>query len=740
MSKSKNLIADSKAGSKIALFLALPLSLGVAAACGFPIMSGVISSIVSGIVMSIVFLVWQGTPLNITGPAAGMITVVLFVMAGFQDLVSENLSANEKATFAVKSTLAVGVIGGAIQMGLALFSALNLKIAGYPINLGWLGNFFPPAVIAGMKCAIGLILILSQGLKVIGIKPEHVEPKEILFHITEELEKFEPSMVVLTGIICLSLIFFLSNYADRSIFSLFPPSLIVLGIGILIPLVLHTKEIPTILIPADYSQWFLFPDFSLISSSHGIISICLYVGVPSIESLVTSVATQAEDPEKRQPDMNADIFANGLANLILGFIGGLPIINEVVRSHNNVHEGAKTQKSNLFHSLVLVMLVVSMGSYLSMIPNVTLSALLVYTGYAMVKKNVGIMKVGRVEVAIMVITVLSIILTDLLVGVLLGMGIYMIVQYANVVKFSNTEIPTEFFKIKNKNIRSGEDLVISIDTITIFNVQKIISLLREKITTKLVLTFDRLNYIDSKSYEILQNYRRTFVQSGGKLDIHGLELLQPFSSHPLAARGRSYKETGEIPLNKRQLSLKSEGERYGFTFDRASKVHNFILEPFKLFETQSKQVKNLLEGEINSCHVLIFDISTDKFSGLASKQVKYSGFVIDFGSEKKIPNFIQTKEKLLSKFDSNDIDFAQYPEYSAEYLLKSDQPEETKKMFLKDDGRLLKKFTNYSVHYMEAVENQLFIIRKSRENREDQREFPENLASIIDLVDFLSKI
>ncbi|HMT00854.1 MAG TPA: SulP family inorganic anion transporter [Candidatus Absconditabacterales bacterium] len=739
--KIAELAYDMQAGFKIGLFIALPLCLGVSTASGFPPMAGLISAVISGIVMFIMYRLWQGTDLVITGPAAGMIPIVLFILHGFYAMTPENMIESDKVVLGMRNTLGVFVISGALQITFSLFSALNLKISGYPINLGWFGNFFPSPVIAGLKCSIGGILILTQGFKILGIKPSYVEPKEILFNFFDELNKFEPSLVVLAGLICLISIFFLSSYSDKKILQLVPPSLIVLVIAILIPFGLRTDEIPTISISTDQSKWFSSASFDMLITFHGISSTIICFGVSTIESLVTSSAIQSEDPQKRQRNMNADIFGNGVSNVLIGFLGGLPVINEIVRSHNGVHEGAKTQKVNFFHAICLAVLILSFMNYLVLIPNVALSAILVYTGYSMIKKNIPTARLGQTEEIVMLITVFGIIFTDLLIGVLIGLFAYWIGQYRNIMRFEKGQTiqPIQLFKIGKNNfietISDHKTFSFIISNLTIFNFQKIKQLLDDHLKNEITLNLEKLRYIDSDSLKNLQEFRRKFAVSGGKLTIEGIDNLQPFSKHPLSSRGDIPSKKGlSILANERQIVLQEIGALYGFQFEKGIKLNNTLVTPFKFFYLGDNQVKNILEGFIDGIKVSICDVSSARFSSLGFRKMKYSVAIIDFG-DKKIPQFIQSPETIADILDNTDINFEDYKAYSNHYLLKSYEEADCVALFRNDDAKLLKKFSAYRIHYMESSENKVLIIRKKV--REDSEDLPAVIQLVKEIIEII---
>ncbi len=194
-----------------------------------------------------------------------------------------------------------------------------------------------------------------------------------------------------------------------------------------------------IAIPDNFLAGFYFPDFSklfTIAFWEAVFAISL---VGSIESLLVATAVDKLDPYKRTSDLDRDLTAVGIGNMAAGFIGGLPMIAEIIRSSENVNNGAKTAWANFFHGLLLLMFVVLFPGLIQRIPLASLAALLVYTGYRLAspKTFLNVLDVGKDQLFMFVITIIGVLATDLLIGVTLGVITKLVIDLVRGVWLNN---------------------------------------------------------------------------------------------------------------------------------------------------------------------------------------------------------------------------------------------------------------------------------------------------------------
>lgn len=397
--------------SIIILLVAVPLCLGIALASGAPLFSGIISGIIGGILVGAL----SGSPLMITGPAAGLSAIV---MAAIDTLGS------------FPAFLAVVVVAGVLQVGLALGRA------------GIVAYYFPSSVVRGMLTAIGVILILKQIPHALGYDVDF-EGDESFFQpnaentftaIVNAFDRIEPAAVILslTGLAVLVL-------WDRvpKALRVVPGALLAMLIGVIGYEVLplfdatlqlgpeHRVALPVPQSFGDVRHLVAFPEWSVLLRIDAW-RIALTLGlVASLETLLTLEATDKMDRYKREAPANRELAVQGLGNIVAGLVGGLPVSGVLVRSAANVDAGAQTKLSAVVHGILLAGVVFAAPGVLNLIPYAALAAVLIYTGFRLSQPATIrlLWQQGHTQFVPFIVTVVAILLTDLLIGVLVGMGV-----------------------------------------------------------------------------------------------------------------------------------------------------------------------------------------------------------------------------------------------------------------------------------------------------------------------------
>ena len=396
----------------LVFLIALPLCLGIAKASGFPPIAGIYTAVIGGLIVT--FL--STSALTIKGPAAGLIAIAA---GSVQELGQGDIHKGYVLT------LAVVVISGIIQVLLGL------------IKSGKLSDFFPASIVHGMLAAIGIIIISKQIHFALGVVPTGKEPFELLAEIPHSLKNWNLE-VALIGVISL-LILFLHPLIKQKTIKRFPAPLLVLIVAIPLGLVfdlshVHDYDIASshfhidpsqvlVALPSDFFSGITFPDFSEIFSRTSIKYIIMFALVGSIESLLSTKAIDSLDPEHRKTNMDRDLVAVGIGNTIAGFIGGLPMISEIVRSSSNINNGAKSRMSNFYHGLFLFLFAFFAAFLIQKIPIAALSAMLIYTGFRLAspKEFKKVQDIGYDQLFLFLVTLVITLMTDLLLGV--GAGI-----------------------------------------------------------------------------------------------------------------------------------------------------------------------------------------------------------------------------------------------------------------------------------------------------------------------------
>jgi MFS superfamily sulfate permease-like transporter len=506
----ENWRSDLQSGFLVFL-IALPLCLGISVASGFPPSAGIITAIIGGVLVSQI----NGSYLTINGPAAGLIVVVL---AAVQAL------GEGDALAGYRYTLAAIVVASVFQVLMGIF------------KMGQLSSFFPTSVVHGMLAAIGLIIIATQTHVMLGVKPEPGSLFSSISQIPHSLLNMNTEIVIISflGLLILTI--------WPLIKSRIPAPVIVVLVGMLFAWHFELAQDASgsgskyymVAIPDNFLADFYFPDFSKLTTIafwEAVLSISL---VGSLESLLSTTAIDKLDPYKRSADLDRDLTAVGLGNVVAGFIGGLPMIAEIVRSSENVNNGAKTAWANFFHGLILLLFVVLFPRLINSIPLASLAALLVYTGYRLAspKAFARVMDVGKEQFLMFAITIIGVLAIDLLAGVALGIVVKLAIDLVRGVWFSN------LFKIHfTIQQQDNNTIIVKLSGSALFSnflpLKKALARLEPGKT--IILDFTDGYLIDHTVMEFIHDYKQNYEARGGQCRKVG-KALERFSDHSLAAR------------------------------------------------------------------------------------------------------------------------------------------------------------------------------------------------------------
>lgn len=406
--------SDLPASIVVAL-VALPLCLGVALASGAPLFSGLIAGIVGGVVVGII----SRSPLSVSGPAAGL-TVIVF--EAIESLPSYQVF------------LAAVVIAGIFQ---AVFSITRAGI---------LSEFVPSSVITGMLAAIGLILILKQVPHAVGYDADYegsfeffaADGSNTLSVFWRSVTEIITPGALIIGLVSLVFLFWWDKAKPKDGPLRFVPGpLIVVVIGVVGNMLLgvlrpewqlaakHLVQVPVAKSLAEFGGLLTFPDFSAVGNAALWTTAVTLAIVASLESMLSVKAVDELDPQRRTTDKNRELLAQGTGNIVSGLLGGLPVTSVIVRSSANVDSGAESKLSTILHGFWLLLSVALIPAVLNLIPLSALAAVLIATGYKLTKPKLFIerWKQGWSQFVPFVVTVVAILFTDLLEGIVIGLAV-----------------------------------------------------------------------------------------------------------------------------------------------------------------------------------------------------------------------------------------------------------------------------------------------------------------------------
>ena len=424
----KDLLKDIRhdlPASIVVFFVAVPLCLGIALASGAPLFAGIIAGIVGGIVVGVA----SGSPLGVSGPAAGLAVIVLTSIT--------SLGGSWEAF------LTAVILAGIIQL-----------IMGYA-KAGFIAYFFPSSVIKGMLTGIGLLIILKQIPHALGWDKD-IEGDDSFFQadgqntfseIINALQFFTPGAVLIAALSLTLLILWDTVLTKKhKIFGMINGPLVVVILGItmnylfqngILNFTLGVDQVVRIPVPenlADFFSQFTLPDFSALSNFEVYKVAFVLAIVASLETLLCVEATDKLDPYKRVTPTNRELKAQGLGNVISGLIGGLPVTQVIVRSSANISFGGKTKMSAILHGFFLLISAITIAGVLNMIPLASLATILLLVGYKLAKPSLfkEMYKLGWEQFIPFTATVVAILATDLLRGIIAGLlvGIFYTLRHS----------------------------------------------------------------------------------------------------------------------------------------------------------------------------------------------------------------------------------------------------------------------------------------------------------------------
>ncbi|MFN2424183.1 MAG: SulP family inorganic anion transporter [Cryomorphaceae bacterium] len=412
----KHFVGDLSAGLVVFL-IALPLCLGISLASGAPLFSGIIAGIVGGIVIGIL----SNSKINVSGPAAS-VALVIFVAI-------EELGSFEVVLVAI-------ILAGIIQVVLGFIKA------------GTVAYFFPNSMIKGILASIGIILILKQIPHALGIDGvfegsesfEQPDGRNTFSELVYAFENVAWGAALITGISLLLIALWdrPALKAKYPFFKFFPSALAAVLVAILLNEVVYAQFFPQFILSAEhlvqlpvagglseFVGFFTFPDFAGAMRPE-IVTIALSIAfIASLESLLSTEAGDKLDPYKRRTSTNKELKAQGIGNIVAGFIGGIPVTAVIVRTSANVNAGGRTKTATIVHGTIMLLCVALIPALLNKIPLASLAAVLFVVGYKLTSYSVykSVFKQGRRQFLPFIITVVAVMFTDLITGIFIGGGV-----------------------------------------------------------------------------------------------------------------------------------------------------------------------------------------------------------------------------------------------------------------------------------------------------------------------------
>jgi len=501
---------DLPAGLSVFL-VALPLCLGIALASGAPIYSGLLSGIIGGIIVSVL----SSSQLGVSGPAAGLTTLVATSIVSLGDF---------------QTFLLAVIIAGLFQIILGV------------LKLGLISNYFPSAVIKGMLAAIGIMLISKQIPIALGYnQPDFwtsgftklFNPNNFPTNIHNFNQHLTRGTIIISIVSIAILIFLNQPFAKK--YKVIPAPLLVVIVGIVINFVLSSfasdfqlKQTQLVAIPNNIFGNITFPDFSKLFNTIEIWKVGILIGLlASLETLLCVEAVDKLDKRNRITPVNRELIAQGIGNITCGIFGAIPMTAVVVRGAANVDAGGRTKLSAFTHGLFLLLAVLFLPFLLNKIPYASLSAILLITGYNLTKPKLykNIWSLGWKQFFPFIITILFILITDLLIGVTIGLliSLYFIIQ-------NNFQV--DYKVVKTKQHETEVFTIILNDNVSFLNKVKFRKIL-DNMPKYSILTIDGKNssFIDYDILEVISEFSNKAYDRHIQLNLIGIEKVSTTALH-----------------------------------------------------------------------------------------------------------------------------------------------------------------------------------------------------------------
>jgi len=506
----ETLPSDLKAGLVVFL-VALPLCLGVAHASGAPLFSGVLAGILGGLVVGFI----SRSHTSVSGPSAAIPALVVSQL--------EVLGSFDAFLLAV-------VIAGALQLAVGL------------AKMGSIGGFFPSCVINGLLVAIGIKLILTQLPHVVGHDPvpegymaffqpnQHNTLSEFLYI----LDDFNlPSAGI--GLASIAVLMFWDR-SRRLKNSLVPGPLAVVALGIGASALFnwiaerqgeiwrieptHLVQVPLATSLRDFLGLINLPDFTAITQSSVWIAAITVAAVLSLETLLNLEAVDNIDPYRRHSPPNRELVAQGIGNLAAGLIGAIPISSVIVRSSVNINAGGRTRLATMFHGILILGCVALLPTLLNLIPLSCLAAILIVTGLKLASPATAMRmwKGGWNQFLPFAVTVVAIIFTDLLIGILIGL-------FASIGFILRSTLRRPLYRIREKHL-GGEVLRIKLASqVGFFNKAALAQAFDDAPpNSHLLLDAHNTDYIDSDVLDLIHDFKdKTAPARGIQVSLRGFK-------------------------------------------------------------------------------------------------------------------------------------------------------------------------------------------------------------------------
>lgn len=512
-SRMSTLIRHDLPASLVVFLVALPLSLGIAIASGAPVLAGLIAAIVGGVVAGAL----GGSPLQVSGPAAGLTVIVAGLIAEFGWAV----------------TCAVTVCAGLLQVLLGVSRVGRAALA------------ISPIVVHAMLAGIGVTIALQQVHVLLGGSSESSAWRNLV-ELPGQLVAAD-SAGFAVGLLVIGILL-AWRWAPAPIRKV-PGPLVAIVVATAVS-VLFALNVPRIQLNGsllDALQLPGLPEGNWGAFATGVITVAL---IASVESLLTAVAVDRMQDGPRS-NLDRELVGQGAANVVSGGVGGLPITGVIVRSSANVTAGAKTRASSILHGLWVLIFALPFAGLAQQIPTAALAGLLIVVGIQLVKLT-HIKTARRTgDIAVYLATIAGVVFLNLLEGVLLGLALAIVLTVWRVARAQIHAEPAD----PEDDADTKEWRVAVEGSCTFLSLPQLHKTLASVPPGVRVTLEVSVDFIDHAAHQAIEDWRRQHEASGGSVliqEVGALELNSALAGPPQRAFTHIDKRLGVVPWSSWQ--------------------------------------------------------------------------------------------------------------------------------------------------------------------------------------------
>lgn len=504
----RSILRHDLPASLVVFLVALPLSLGIAVASDAPVLAGIIAAIVGGIVAGVM----GGSPLQVSGPAAGLTVVVAGLIAEFGWAV----------------TCALTVAAGVLQVLLGLSRVARAALA------------ISPVVVHAMLAGIGITIALQQVHVLLGGSSQTSAWTNIVT-LPGQLFDAHRGGFFLGMLVIGTLVVW--RWAPGWLGKIPGPLVAIVGatvISVIFPFDVERIRLDGSLL--DALQLPSLPDGNWGAVVTGVLTLAL---IASVESLLSAVSVDRMHGGSRT-DFNREMIGQGAANIVSGSIGGLPITGVIVRSSTNVNAGARSRASAILHGVWVLLFALPFVWLAELIPTSALAGLLIVIGIQLVKRAHIETALRTGDLAVYVVTVLGVLFLNLLEGVLIGLALAVALTVWRVVRARIEAEPTG----------EGEWRVAVDGSCSFLSLPRLTGVLASIPPGTAVSVELSVDFIDRAAYDAIDEWKRRHLETGGTVDVHdvgAVDINDAVAAPPARGFAPIDKRSGVVPWSSWQL-------------------------------------------------------------------------------------------------------------------------------------------------------------------------------------------